>query len=844
MFAPIDLEVLNLATLPDRHGRYTITAAVPDGGTITWHGDVSLLPTASAGELEAQGVKLATAWAFVRDQFRLAAPDGSVDVALRYRFGYRDRQVTLGLEDIRAQVSGLALRARGGGDPVLALDTVATSGGRLDLASRELVVPSIEVTKGSVTVTPEADGRIALLDSFTPIGEPSGVSRPSAPAARPWKVVVETVKVQDVNMALRDRRYEQPVAYDAHVASATVRNITSDRTAPVRFEAVLRVAQGGSVDGSGTITQSFDGIEARVEMRQIALAPLRPMLARYTTLDLRSGHLSASARVDYQARGQGPALRARGAVTIGDLLVNESETGDRLLAWKTLSTDDVTFTLGPNQLLTKEIRVAELGAKVVVAKDRSLNLLHVLKAETAATAPASTSDGPRPVDPAARSAKRPESRSESFDARVSRVSVQDGTVDFADLSLVLPFATRITKFGGTAVGISTERTARTEVRFRGRIEPSGFASVEGGLSAYDPKAFTEIRMVFRNVEMPPLSPYTATFAGRAVAAGRLSLELEYKIVDRMLVGQNKAIMENFKLGERVEAPNALDLPLDLAIALLTDSEGRISVAVPIQGNVGQPTFDYQHLIREAIANLIRRIVSAPFRALGRLFGGVDEEVASIGFAPGNARLRPPEREKLDKVAHVLGERRELKLVVRGPFDPERDSEALRSAAVRRDVAQALDVKLEDREDPGPIAYSDAATQRALESLLAARAGPKGMEEIERAFKAHTAREPDRINPILGRLGRASPDREFYQAVYRRLVELYPLPANALPDLAARRATAIVEYLTGSAGMDASRAEFGEARSIHANADQPVAAQLTLDVVKPSRDTAATPRARG
>ena len=40
-FVPINLEVLNLATLPDRHGRYAITAAVPDGGTITWQGDVS-----------------------------------------------------------------------------------------------------------------------------------------------------------------------------------------------------------------------------------------------------------------------------------------------------------------------------------------------------------------------------------------------------------------------------------------------------------------------------------------------------------------------------------------------------------------------------------------------------------------------------------------------------------------------------------------------------------------------------------------------------------------------------------------------------------------------------------
>src|SRR5262249_20227543 len=41
--APINLDVLNLATLPDRQGRYAITAAVPEGGTIDWRGDVSLL---------------------------------------------------------------------------------------------------------------------------------------------------------------------------------------------------------------------------------------------------------------------------------------------------------------------------------------------------------------------------------------------------------------------------------------------------------------------------------------------------------------------------------------------------------------------------------------------------------------------------------------------------------------------------------------------------------------------------------------------------------------------------------------------------------------------------------
>jgi hypothetical protein len=842
-FVPINLEVLNLTTLPDRHGRYAIMADVPDGGTVTWHGDVSLLPTASAGELEMRGVKLATAWAFVRDELRLAEPDGSVDLTTRYRFGYRDRQATLGLENIRARVSALALRASGGGDPILALDTIEASGARFDLASRELVVPSIEAANGHLTAIQNADGRIPLLESLTPRGKKSREPRTPVPETRPWKVLVGTVTARDVRVALGDYRYEPPITCDAHVVSATVRDVTNDGKAPMRFEATLRLAQGGMVDGSGTIAQNFDGIEAQVEMNQVALAPFRPLLAHYATLDLKSGHVSASARVGYQAHGEGPALRASGAVTIGDLLVSESETGDRFLSWKTLSTDDMTFTLAPNRLRIKEIRVTEPGAKVVIAKDRSLNLVRVLRTEAGPTEPVATSDGPRHGAAAAPGPKRPESRSEPFDARVARVSVRNGTVDFADLSLVLPFSTRISRFSGTAVGISTERTGRTEVRFRGGIEPSGFANVEGGLSAYDPKAFTDIRVQFQNVEMPPLSPYTATFAGRAVAAGRLSLDLQYRIVDKALVGQNKVVMDNFKLGERVEAPNAFDLPLDLAITLLKDSDGRISVGVPIQGNVGHPTFDYRHLIREAIANLITRVVSAPFRALGRLFGGVDEEVGRIDFAPGSAWLRPPEREKLDKVAHVLSERRQLRLVIRGPFDPERDGDALRSEGVRRDMAQALGVTLEGRQDPGPIAYSDAATQRALEKLLEARAGPKGMEELAREFRRRAGRDPERVNPVMALVERASPDREFYQAVYRRLVELYPLSPNALPELASRRAGVIIGYLTGATGIEPSRIESGDVRAIHAAADQSVSTQLGLDVVKTSRDAPALSRRR-
>ena len=628
-------------------------------------------------------------------------------------------------------------------------------------------------------------------------------------------------------MAVVARGYEKPIAYGIDIVSAALHAVANHGGSPMRFEAALTTAQGGTVKATGTIARDLTAADAQVEATAVALTPLQPLVARYAALDLKSGHASASARVNYQGGGKAPALSATGTLSIGDVLVNETGTGDRFLSWKTLSADEVTFTLAPDRLAIKEIRVLEPGAKVAISKNGEVNLAQVLKPDARRTAdgPAASARKEQAVPAASGSAPKA-SAGDAFAANIGRVRVRNGTVDYSDLSLALPFSARVRRFNGSAVGVSTDRASRAELKFDGRIEGSGSAKVEGGVNAFDPRAFTDIRVEFDNVDMPPLSPYAATFAGRKIASGRLWLDVRYKIVKGELAGENRIAMQDFTLGERVEAPNALDLPLDLAVALLTDSQGKINVAVPVRGNVDNPQFSYRHLIREALAGLIVRIASAPFRALASLFGSGSETLGSINFEPGRARLLPPEQEKLHKVVQALKEKPQVKLVVRGPYDPQLDGEALRNRQVRREVAQALGVKLEQREDPGPIAYSDAATQRALETMLAARAG-SAAEELERAFKKNTGRDPERVNRLLAVFGKASPDREFYQAMFERLVESYPLPEAELQRLATRRAEAITEYLVQSAGLDPSRVQAGEARTVTSPSDQAVAAELSL-----------------
>jgi len=943
----INLDVAELATIPDREGRYAISAELPGGGALSWQGELSLQPIASKGEWLIKGLKLATVWQFFRDELRVAEPGGILTLGGRYDFSYDNGAAALALQGVHLQVTALSIAHEGEQRSMLALDTIevtdshydlakhelivprlklangtlaatriangelnwqnlvketppaqnagerktsspfhvraetiaidnvglrytdntratpldyaaslhadlgldiireaetvqvtgesvrltltdaslkaaksgdslvdlksiAIDGGRLDTASRTVVVDTLAIKGGRATLAHAEDGTIALLDAFSPAHSPH--ERPAVDekvSQDRWKHVVHSADVSALGVVLLDRSYRPAVRYDVEVAAA-LKNIASDGQSPIDLKAGLRVAQGGTINGSGTLAQDFMQANIRLEAAGVGTEPLQPVLARYTILDLKSGKVSAAARLNYRSGGK-PALHVEGSAKILNILVNEADTGDRFLSWKTLSADNISLSVSPNRLTVRDIRIQEPGAKIVVAKDRSVNVTQVLKRRSDTQASVQTS----------------KTQSDPFPVRVARIGLEQGTLDFADNSLVLPFATRVNSLAGAIVGLSSSPESRAEVKLDGVVDPSGSASAVGSLKPADPKSFLDINVKFDNVEMPPLSPYTATFAGRKVAAGRLSLDVQYKIVDSQLLGENKVVISDFQLGERVQAPNALDLPLDLAVALLKEPDGRIHLAVPVRGDVNNPQFDYGVLIRDVIANTLKRIVSAPFRAIAELLGGHGEEdLQSVTFDPGTARLMPPARERLTKVAQALKQRPQLKLVVHGAYDQQRDAHALRDGEVRRAVAQALKVKLQPGEDPGPIAYDDPVTQRALETLLSARAGADAVDRFAAEYAKTTGKEAQRVNPLLAVFGRGKGDRAFYEALFERLVQIEPLPDTVLTDLAAQRARAIADFIA-QAGTDPGHVEVGKTQAVEDHS-KPIAATLALE----------------
>jgi len=367
----------------------------------------------------------------------------------------------------------------------------------------------------------------------------------------------------------------------------------------------------------------------------------------------------------------------------------------------------------------------------------------------------------------------------------------------------------------------------------------------GQIDLFNPTGFMDIKTVFRNVEMVNLTPYSATFAGRKIASGRLSLDLEYKIKQRQLLGENQIIMNKLTLGERVEAPGAKNLPLDLAIAILQDSDGVIELGLPVSGSLDDPQFSYGRIIWKAIGNILTKIVTAPFRALGALFGGGGEKLEKIAFEAGEHGLTPPEKEKFKQIAQILNKRPGLALSIHGVWAAEIDRPVMKESQLRRAVAEKMGIKLGPDEDAGPISTANPKSRTALEVLYAQRFSEADWLALKTKW---TQANPDKnpqsgtgkmMSRLKGLFKKEEPlsaddlaqlkDADLHGLLYQRLLEKETVTDEALKALAQRRGESAVKGLA-AAGAPVDRVTLGEAQAVEASGRE-VQAKLELGVAK-------------
>jgi len=202
------------------------------------------------------------------------------------------------------------------------------------------------------------------------------------------------------------------------------------------------------------------------------------------------------------------------------------------------------------------------------------------------------------------------------------------------------------------------------------------------------------------------------------------MDLKYIIDESKLLGENKINIDTLVLGEVVDSPDAANLPLGLAIALLKDSNGQIDIDMPVKGNIDDPDFSYGGVVWGAIGNMITGIVTAPFRMLGAMLGVSEDELKSIDFDKGSPKLITTEYEKLDNLNKILSKRPGIKLSISGGYDTVYDKYELQ----KQDFKTIINKELQNSKKAEKDIYGSA-----LKRIYVKDFSIKQYDELKKSF---------------------------------------------------------------------------------------------------------------
>jgi Domain of Unknown Function (DUF748) len=855
----IDVELADLSTFRNEEGLYQLSASTSFGAKFTVKGDAQLEPLSVAGSVNVTGVELDKLAPYLKDDLPVSPPSGVAGFSANYKASYAASRLGFDIDHLNVKLSGIklhgnantaisvaAIEAKEGsfsleknsaamksleisdsrladkGREYVALNRIDLEDLKVGLATHEANLGSAEIAGGRVQASLTKEGKIDLAQIAqkllpVPKGERKKTRHEATAKASPeeskktaaspaWRYRVAKAGVSGFAIDFRDESVTPAADFGIKDLVLGAEGISDDLKAALPVAASFKVKSGGSFEAKGKVIPAEPSANLKLKLADLSLGPAQPYLAKFARLKISGGTFSTQGTASYSPKRTGYI----GDFAVRKLRLDESDTGNLFLGWDAVSSNRVEA--GLDKLNVGEIAVTGLDAKLIINKDKSVNLKNILVAAESTPAPASAVAANAAPQPAVQqSPNKPEAApGKPFAINIGRVSIRNGGMDYADYSLALPFATHIHDMKGFISGIASEGGVPSQLEFDGGVDEYGLMRSVGEIDLFHPVEYTNIKVQFANVEMAHLTPYTATFVGRKIDSGKLSLNLEYKIVKHQLQGDNQIVMDKLTLGERVESPGAMNLPLDLAIAILEDSDGRIDLGLPVSGSLDDPQFSYGSIIWKALVNVLTKIATAPFRAIGALFGG-GEKLEHLAFDTGSRQLTPPEREKVVQLAGALKKRPKLSLEIYGTY-AEADRGALQDRQMRRDVFDKMGEPVEGNAVP-PLSTGLPKVQAALEALYADAFGKGDLLALKEGFRhANPGQmEESRTGKVLSRLSGLLENKrtlnenevnrlkgaDFHAVLFERLRAKVAVEDVRLVELANNRAKAIVEALAAA-----------------------------------------------
>ncbi|SFG93179.1 protein of unknown function [Duganella sp. CF458] len=677
-----------------------------------------------------------------------------------------------------------------GAGPVVLLKELAVTGAalryvddtpqgnlRADLAKFGVLVQDIAFDGGKRTL----DIASVISDSAEidvhqgKLADKAANGKPDTKAAdeEPMQIKVGKLEISDWQAKLREDLRAEPTIFNLSPLSLTIEGYSNAPGASAEV-ALKTVVNKGELEVKGQLAPSPLKADLALDLKNFDLLPLQPYVTDYVNLRLLQAAVSSKAQLRLETGKDGSVGGGfKGDVSVSRLSTVDKSSSNDFLSWKSLAFGGMDVNFKPFALNIDRVMLDDFFARVIIDPNGRLNVQDVTRKEgeegkslteagtraqavkdakarakevaqaapPAATAPAPKATPARPAEPLP-------------PIRIGKLVLSGGRVRFTDNFIKPNYTANLKELGGTVTGLSSDPAHNANVDLRGNVSGAPLL-IAGRVHPLKQELSLDLRAEVRGMELSQLSAYADKYVGYGIEKGKMTFEVSYALENRQLKAENRLVLDQLTFGKESTNPDATKLPVNLAVALLSDRNGVIDINVPIGGSLDDPEFSLGGIILKVIGNAILKTVTSPFALIGSLFGG-GEELSMLEFDQGRSALLPASEGKLKSLAKALTERPGLKLDITGRFDDAAEADALKHVALERKLRQLKTRELQARSSELPAggvvvakaeyaallerAYKDEKFVKPRNALGFAKALPS--EEMEKLMLANITLDQD------------------------------------------------------------------------------------------------------
>ncbi|QID17893.1 DUF748 domain-containing protein [Nitrogeniibacter mangrovi] len=657
----LGIELTGLDTASATPAHLVLSAHSDAGETLSHDGTIQLAPFQATGEIDLAALPVVRYRPYFGQALQGAAVQGGT---LGAHVPYRFDDTGFVIKDATARLDAFALALDNAKAAAISLKRLELGGVDVTAAPLAVSIANVNATGGTVRLNRDRNGGIDLAGIVKPseASEPATASATAPPAVRIGQTSLEGWTISVADQSVRPVARLEAGRLNARVGAI---DLAHPGAISVELSTVLNRTGYLAIKGKSRL-DTFD-TALRVDLKKLDLRAFRGYIPRAKAIDIRSAQASVAGQLTLSnLTSNAPRIRYRGDAGVGELIARDTINDTDFLRWQDFRLKGLDVDTAPLSLAVDEIDLADFYSRLILDAKGRLNFRELTGAEA---------DAEPPKGEVAKAEVPPPSEALP-PIRIGKIAVTGGNVQYSDRFVRPNYDANLTEVSGTLEGLSSSADSVAILSLNGAIDHGAPVEVTGKLNPLRQDRYLDILATVRDFQLPTISPYSGKYIGYGISKGKLSADLNYKVEDRVLTAQNKVLLDQLTFGDKVESKDAVNLPVQLAVALLKNGRGEINLSVPVSGTLDDPKFSVGGLVWRAFFNLIVKAVTSPFALIGSMFGG-GEELAYVDFAPGSSRLEPTAVKKLETLAKALTERPALKIEMTGRTDPAADERGLR-----------------------------------------------------------------------------------------------------------------------------------------------------------------------